>query len=748
MPQNIKLNYTRNLDCKLLFDNYFDFMLYKGEVYGPEMPDECTIADFSDWNMENGKVYSSSVWSGAYNSGVTMEDIGLTGPDNGFISFDKDRLSNQEILDMMTGTTIEIPEGDNRFFLSPITGNTKEYTYPMFFSEDDKEGKYVSFKGGFWQGFYKLYGFDYQTLPNGPDYEWSLYFRIRPRTDYEIEPTTLNSFHPKNNGIFFYMGTRAENKFWQYYKTDSEVMDELKEVPDEENYFMNQCESGDTYDPNYDGSAYAEYLVDEEPEDEKKKPVYFIDGYVTDDESLFGVYDYTLVYTDSYFSAEDDYFSGVYDVIPHIDFINGYTGETTYHGEYGKVEKQHLWNGKRKTYHRDNSCEDVSKYETRKSSGKASFGIYEMYTYGYAVDNLCCHTCSCESKPDKCDITVNEDCCCCNEYYNQCKKYFRDNYFTDFECPDTTRAIEDAYIQKDIEIRPENITTSLGHSILKKGYFEIETDNKFLIFDRTKHGYTTSTWDESLGKMTLYGRNDWGNVNLFLLMNRTKTGWTTNTIEQYYEENVKEYDIYKDIKNNVFALRIREDGAIGYRYGILDCLSGDEKTHYSVKEEYSLSGIVKSDQWNDITVKIRIINPMTIVRNPYRTAMLGVFGLKECNPYKGKRKMRIYIYVNGYLKFISKELNEFNFRELDEIYQKQEGVPFNISLGGGSQGLAEVIYPDFNNRPPYILPIERDFAGTFIGDIKSFKLYDCRLGYLTIRNYLSKNKINRRKIIY
>ena len=746
MPQNIKLNYTRNLDCKLLFDNYFDFMLYKGEAFADFDPSECAIADFTDWNMENGKVYSSVAWDGAYNSGVTMEDIGLTGTDNGLISFDKDVLTNEQILNILTGTTIEIPEGDNRFFLSPITGNTKEHTYPMFFAEDEKEGKYVAFKGGFWQGFYKLYGFDYQTLPNGPDYEWNLYFRIRPRTDYEVEPDTLNEFYPNNKGIFFYMGTRAENKFWQYYNTDSEVMDKLKEVPDDENYFMNQCEEGDVYDPNYDNSAHIEYLAEEEPVEEEKEPEYFIDAYVTNDESLYGVYDYTLTYKDLYFDNSDGYFSKVYDVLPDKD-INGYTGETTYHGEYGKNEHQHLWNGNRKKYPHESACEKEPK---KSCCGKKTytFGIYELYTYGYAENNLCCHTCSCESKPDKCDVTVNDLCCCCDEYYNQCKNYFRDNYFKDFECPDTDKAIEDAYFGKEVEIKPENITTSLGHSILQKGYYEIVTDNKFLIFDRTKHGYTTSTWDESFGKMTLYGRNDWGNVNLFLLMNRTKTGWTTDTIQEYYEANTKEYDIYKDIKNNVFALRIRDDGAIGYRYGVLDCESGDPLTNYSVKEEYSLSGIVKSDQWNDITVKIKVINPMTITRDPYRTAMLGYFGLKECNPYKGKRKMRIYIYVNGYLKLISKELNEFNFRQLDEIFQKQEAVPYNMSLGGGSQGLAEAIYPDVNNRPPYILPIERDFAGTFIGDIKSFKLYDCQLGYLTIRNYLSKNKIYRRKIIY
>lgn len=723
MPQNIKLNYTRNIQSKLLFDNYFDYMLYKGEVYGPDNLDDMAIADFTDWYIENGKLYSTVLWPGAYNDGVVMEDIGFTGPDNGFISFDIDSLPNEKIYEILTGTTIEIPSGDTRLFLSPVTGNTKNYVYPMFYREDETDGKYLSFKGGFWQGFYKLYGFEYQTLPNGPDLEWNMYFRIRPRSDYEVEHGTLNEKHPENSGIFFYMGTRAENKFWRYYRTDSDVMDPLKEVQDEDNYFMNQCESGDTYDPNYNHIAELTYLTDEEPVVEKEE-TYFIDAYVTDDESLFGVYDYTLTYKDIYF--EDDYFNEVYTIVPNDATINGYTGETTYHGEYGKDEKQHLWDGKRKKRISDDACEDIAKPK-KKGSG-AKWGIYDTYTYGYAEDNLCCHTCSCEKEPDVCDVTINEDCCCCNEYYNQCKNYFRDNYFKDFDCADTERAIEDAYFGNEVVIKAENMTTSLGHSLVKKGYFEVQTDNKFLIFDRTPHGFTTETWDDSFGKMTIYGRNDWGNVNLFIYMNRTRTGWTTNTIDEFYEANTKEYDIYKDIKNNVFALRVREDGAIGYKYGILDCDSGDEITHYFLKEEYSLSGMVKSDQWSDIVVKFRIMNPTRM----------------KCDPNKGKRKMRIYIYVNGYLKLISKELKEFNFRALADEYQKQEAVPYNISIGGGSQGLMEAIYPDIYNRPQYIFPIERDFGGTFLGDIKTFKIYDGPMRYLTIRNYLSKNKFYRR----
>ena len=51
----------------------------------------------------------------------------------------------------------------------------------------------------------------------------------------------------------------------------------------------------------------------------------------------------------------------------------------------------------------------------------------------------------------------------------------------------------------------------------------------------------------------------------------------------------------------------------------------------------------------------------------------------------------------------------------------------------------ETIGPDYMNSSKYILPLERDFGGSFNGDIKTFKLFDCLLNYSTIRYYLSKN---------
>ena len=95
--------------------------------------------------------------------------------------------------------------------------------------------------------------------------------------------------------------------------------------------------------------------------------------------------------------------------------------------------------------------------------------------------------------------------------------------------------------------------------------------------------------------------------------------------------------------------------------------------------------------------------------------------------------MKIYFYVNGFLVLVSKELNEFDFRRLNDVYQKQEGVPYSISLGGGTQGLLETILPNYYYWSNYLLPIEKHFCGSFIGDIQYFKIFNGYCNFSTIQ---------------
>ena len=281
--QNILNNSTRKLYCKVLRDEYWDFMLYRANAFGNTYNSENLIADFSEFDFDDCTWYSTVTWKDAVNEGVLLEDIGFTGVDNGFISFRKDRISNAEFLHILTGSTYEIPEGDVRLFLTPITGNTLNFKYPMYFVDDDSQNKHIAFKGGFYQGFYKLFGFDYQVLPNGPDVEWNLKFRLRPRTDYTVERDTINYIHPENKGIFFYLGTRAENKFLNLYKTDSAITEELKVKSIKNDGYLDPstCDpyvSGDTMTLENEVVHVKDYLQDYVPECECCED-YFADDY-------------------------------------------------------------------------------------------------------------------------------------------------------------------------------------------------------------------------------------------------------------------------------------------------------------------------------------------------------------------------------------------------------------------------------------------------------------------------------------
>jgi hypothetical protein len=99
-----------------------------------------------------------------------------------------------------------------------FSGNTKQTVYNIISKEDNKVGYYNELYGGFYQGFYKLSGYDYQVLPERFKKGWSTEFLLKPRkTDEHTISSSqvyLNDIYPDNSGTFFFMGTRAENKFY------------------------------------------------------------------------------------------------------------------------------------------------------------------------------------------------------------------------------------------------------------------------------------------------------------------------------------------------------------------------------------------------------------------------------------------------------------------------------------------------------------------------------------------------------
>ncbi len=627
---NIKINNTRKLSLKLRNDQYWDFMLFKDEAYGrgSEFFDDenmgC-LASFISSNddecvkyFDNGKVFSNKSWDGAINEpedddekGLILKNIGFTGVDNGLVFYDKNITSNLQFFNYYTRSHFDTL-GETRLNLSVVRSNTGEHWYPVHLVGEEAE-KYFEFKGGFLQGFFKTYGHKYQTLPDYIESDWCLNFSLRPRKEYEVDEHTLNYEHPENNGIFFYLGTRAENKFWEQFASEQE---------------------------------------------KEKLKRYFIEG--------------------GYNEVQED--------------VKDYNGDNL---PYEFDEEYHV--------QADDSCPTTP--QDWISPGVITLDEEIQYVSGVILKDCC-----------EMDVPVEPD------------------YYSEIVCGDETNPwIEAGYFIKDISLDDIDIETLGGYSLDKNtsSAYEITSNNKYLLFNQTCSGYTVPKWEKDDGenKTFVFITEKKKIPNYYLLFNQTRTGYTVNTIDDYYEENLDEYDIYRDLYRNAFCLKANEDGSISYRYLLKNCGEGSDYYEYpgeildeklKVIEETTSPGLLVDGEWNSVTVRFSI---------------LGGTGLDKCSTTIGKRLMQIYIYVGGYLKFISKPLPEIRLRPLNDVADKQEGVPYNISIGGGTQGLADTVSLDFMSHTDYTLPLEKVFGGSFMGDVRLFRFYDCALDLTAIRSF-------------
>jgi hypothetical protein len=171
-------------------------------------------------NNDNLDCYTSS----------TLCDIGLTGIDNGLTT----QISGETLhytMGLFTGTSkwnrfhydrrmkyIQITGNTNS--VNRFSGNTKETVYNIVTKTGDTQGVYQQLYGGFYQGFFKLFGYDYEVFPNRTNKGWSVEMLLRARQEDEFyhlaNQTYLNEVYPDNKNTFFYFGTRAENKFYHH----------------------------------------------------------------------------------------------------------------------------------------------------------------------------------------------------------------------------------------------------------------------------------------------------------------------------------------------------------------------------------------------------------------------------------------------------------------------------------------------------------------------------------------------------
>lgn len=671
---NIINNNFHNLKLKINNDEYWDFFVNKD--YFPSyysdssvMYDKCLIsyidAEIDECVIDNLLIGKDSyVWEYANVITHTMNNLGFTGLDNGLISFRRDLHNNRSFYEKYVNSKYDINENDLVVKLHQVSGGTNLYEYPITVMD-----KIIKLNGGFYQGFFKTECDKYQVLPSTFESGdvWQFEFVLN-KTEFEKESyKTLNDKYPENKGIFFYIGTRAENKWAYWYNKDDECFTlSPDDFVEDAEIKKNEYKITNMLDANPDFVDYDEFAMDD----------YMNFKYYSPE-----TYEYDSLEEDDFFF--DDYL--VTDEQPKvIDEENNFSKVIgwccTLMTESNEIPMFNCCGKRIGSYYRENVIDNISYVKTKPvCCGDHNFILNE---------NDVVHS---DAFLSKCDI-------------------FGDDYLEDID--DMEYGAD--FIEEDLDISNFDYETSDGLRIIYNQYF-IDTDNKFLFFDRTCDGFDVTTWDNR-DRIRYIGNRNSFKENLFLLLNRTCTGYNVTNIDELRNQYSTEYNVYNDLYNNALAFRITDSGAIGYRYLALDC---ESENNIAIIEGYSVDGIIKDNEWSVINVKI--------------DASYNV--------------MKLRFYVNGKLVFISKELPKLDLRKLNEVDEKQEGVAFNISLGGGTQGLIDTILPNYMLDPYRVYPLEKYFAGTFIGYLKSFKFYNCLMEHMYINNNFKHemdklNKIN------
>lgn len=660
---NLKVNNYHNLRLRINKDEYWDFFVNKDSYGSFKMDglyDDCLISyiDLCDEECTDGAewLYSkdSYSWNDAVFNPYTLYNITYTGVDNGLFRFRKDRIANKDFIRIFQENKYEIE--DKRLKLHAVSGNTLQYEYPLSIEECQ-----TKLNGGFFQGFFETECDKYKILPSTFKSGDNMYFEFTlKKCDFEPESTkTLNDKYPENKGIFFYIGTRSENKWiYQYDKDDVDGLEECYQLGVEDFVEGGEIDKKDYiigyfYSPNPDFDGY--------------------DPFELGDYTNYNYYDDEL-YADDYCDWNDmeDYLE--MEVLGGGDcpgkqpkIIDEDEPHKTLTWCCGEVGEEYIL----KRYFRGCGCPISYKRIPKKSDDPFDPNPLKMGTE------------------------------------------FGDEYIGDFGDLGSLEECQ-AYLEPELDITDFIYYTDNGFSLFEANQYYFYTDNKFMIFDRTKHGHTIKDWIEGT-QIMYYGRRSQFTGNLFILMNRTKTGYTVSDIDTLRDQSANYYNPYTDLYNNALAFRITDNGEIGYRMLSVDCeAEGRDKT--KIIEGYSFENVIPDCEWTTVMVR-----------------MMFVMG-----------KMKLMFYVNGKLVYISQDLPPIELRALHELYEKQEGIPYNISLGGGTQGLAETIQPNYMLNPTRVYPIEKNFAGSFIGYISNFRIYNCFMEQLLIENNF-KYEVNKRE---
>ena len=159
--------------------------------------------NFNSWNLNTGLTLNSiNKWNSAVSDDLDLLDFGLTAFDNGRVDnmISDLKLTKNDIYFKLFRVGAYSETGNSISYenlnINPITGSSV--------------GNYFNLSGGCFQGFFKLFDYNYELFP--------------ARTNDGITIETLIEILPDSRGIFYSMGLRAEDKYNPFYDGEATII--------------------------------------------------------------------------------------------------------------------------------------------------------------------------------------------------------------------------------------------------------------------------------------------------------------------------------------------------------------------------------------------------------------------------------------------------------------------------------------------------------------------------------------------
>ena len=171
-------------------------------------------------------------------------------------------------------------------------------------------------------------------------------------------------------------------------------------------------------------------------------------------------------------------------------------------------------------------------------------------------------------------------------------------------------------------------------------------------------------------------------------------------MDEHHTEEIEIENLNKDIDNNIIAFYLSSDRKIGYtRIDAKGTVIGGESNYSIARTGWTIITLT-FDPYEDITDKTML----------------------DCAPV---RKGDFTVHLNGRQFWKIADFDEFYFRGFKNAREKQLGVPYNVSWGGGSFGLRHSYHWDLNTRTIFDENGQAQIATGFTFVVDPTITYDC-----------------------